>query len=136
MAEMRRAGELLDYSAANPSTIFLIDEIFRGTNNIESVSAGAAVIAGLARRHLVLVTSHNLVLAPLLARLLQPLHLQFTTPEHDCLELRPGVMTETNGIDMMSRYSLPKTAIDEARRVFEWFSAYTIKPTDFPQIDC
>jgi hypothetical protein len=135
MAEMRRAGELLDAAAANPATVFLIDEIFRGTNNIESVSAGAAVIARLARRHLVLVTSHNLVLAPLLARLLKPLHLRFTSAERHALELRPGVMTETNGIDMMHQYGLPQAAIDEARRVFEWFSAYTIKPTIYPQID-
>jgi hypothetical protein len=135
MAEMRRAGELLDHAVANPATIFLIDELFRGTNNVESVAAGAAVIARLARTHLVLVTSHNLVLAPLLTRLLKPLHLQFTTADRRALELHAGVMTATNGIDMMHQYGLPQAAIDEARRVFEWFSAYTIKPTTFPDID-
>ncbi|WP_457389869.1 MutS-related protein [Roseateles sp. P5_E1] len=135
MAEMRRARELLDHSRTNPSTIFLIDELFRGTNNIESVSAGAAVIAELGRRHLVFVTSHNLVLAPLLSRLLIPMNLQFTAPEKNSLEIRLGVMTETNGIDMMRQYGLPQSAIDEALRVFSWFSAYTIQPTTFPQID-
>jgi hypothetical protein len=45
-----------------------VDEIFRGTNHEESVSAAAAVVDELARHALVVVSSHNLVLGSLLAQ--------------------------------------------------------------------
>ena len=49
-----------------PPAFFIIDEIFRGTNHLESISAAAAVLHTLAASGLVIVSSHNLVLAPLL----------------------------------------------------------------------
>lgn len=72
LAELRRAKELLAASMTEVPGIFLVDEIFRGTNHLESVSAAAAVLDELASRALVLVSSHKLVLAPLLAHRLDP----------------------------------------------------------------
>ena len=59
--------ELLALAEEGAPALFLIGEIFRGTNHLESVAAAAAVLHTLAARHLVIVSSHNLVLGPLLA---------------------------------------------------------------------
>lgn len=134
MAEMRRAKELVEMAKACPATVFVVDEIFRGTNNIESVSAGVAVIAQLAKNHLVVMSSHNLILAPLLSEFLIPLHVLQHHDSSQSIVVERGVMTETNGIDMMRDYLLPEEAIRQATDVFEWFSSYTIKPTNFPVV--
>ena len=67
MAEMRRAETLLRVADQPHGAVFLIDEIFRGTNNAESVAAAAAVLSHLAQKALVIVSTHNVVLAPLVA---------------------------------------------------------------------
>ena len=56
IAELRRARELLALAEAGVPALFLIDEIFRGTNHLESVAAAAAVLHSLAARHLVIVS--------------------------------------------------------------------------------
>ncbi len=71
LAELRRAQELLALAERGPA-LFIIDEIFRGTNHLESISAAAAVLHTLAARGTVIVSSHNLVLAPLLEDCLTP----------------------------------------------------------------
>ena len=47
--------------------LFLIDEIFRGTNTVERLSASAAVLNYLADRATVLVTTHDIELGDMLA---------------------------------------------------------------------
>jgi hypothetical protein len=46
--------------------LFLIDEIFRGTNTIERIAIGAATLRYLCRKNMVLVTTHDVELQPLL----------------------------------------------------------------------
>ena len=59
MAEMRRAQTLVHRLSAladeNGGAVFLIDEIFKGTNHTESVAAAASVLEYLAQGGLVLV---------------------------------------------------------------------------------
>lgn len=98
VAEVRRAGELLALARQAPA-IFIIDEIFRGTNHLESVSAAAAVIDTLAAGSRVLVSSHNLILAPLLSKRLAPLCVERSGGQ---LQLVSGILKETNGISMLN----------------------------------
>jgi len=57
MAELRRAAAMLSTARSGGGAVFLIDELFRGTNHVESVSAAAAVLAALARHSLVLAST-------------------------------------------------------------------------------
>jgi hypothetical protein len=57
MAQLRRAGELLAAADGAHRGIFIIDQIFRGTSHLESVSAAAAVLDALAAKGLVIVSS-------------------------------------------------------------------------------
>lgn len=131
MAEMRRAETLLRVAGQPHGAVFLIDEIFRGTNNAESVAAAAAVLSHLAQKAWVVVSTHNVVLAPLLQAQLTPMRL---VKEGGTLALEPGVLVQTNGLQMMENYDFPASVRDVAGRVHQWFAGYMAEPKSFPKL--
>src|SRR5450830_271859 len=128
LSELRRAQELLTLADSGAPALFLIDEIFRGTNHLESVSAAAAVLHGLAERHLVIVSSHNLVLAPLLEECLAPWCV--SRNEQGVLQLAPGVLLLTNGISLLAQRGFGASIEGKAGRVFDWLSTHMAQPAD------
>ena len=120
MSELRRAKELLEASGA-PSGICLVDEVFRGTNHLESVSAAAAVLESLCQRDLVLVSSHNLVLARLLAGRLEPFRIDTSSGR---LALLPGVLRNPNGIALLATQGFGAAIEDRAAEVARWLSEH------------
>ncbi len=120
MAELRRARELLALAERGPA-LFVIDEIFRSTNHLESVSAATAVLHALARRHMVVVSSHNLELAPLLRDRLAP----FCVEAADgALRVRPGVLQDTNGIRLLADSGFDTTIERNAGTVLAWLGKH------------
>ena len=127
MAELRRAKELLD-AAGQPPGICLIDEVFRGTNHLESVSAACAVLEQLAGRDLVLVSSHNLVLAPLLREQLAPFYIDTANGSP---VLAPGVLRNPNGIALLASRGFGAEIENRAAEVARWLSSHLVDP-DLP----
>lgn len=130
IAELRRARELLALARRAPA-IFIIDEIFRGTNHLESISAATAVLHTLSEHGKVMVSSHNLVLAPLLANRLAPLCVAHVDGR---LALAPGVLKETNGISLLATRGFDEAISAKASRVFDWLSDYMTHPADYATI--
>ncbi|MET3117166.1 nucleoside-triphosphatase THEP1 [Undibacterium sp. GrIS 1.8] len=130
IAELRRAKELLTAANGTHQGIYIIDEIFRGTNHSESVSAAAAVLKTLAQKGLVIVSSHNLVLAPLLEKWLNSLYVTATDDNAQNLILRPGILAHTNGIALLSSHGFGEQIEDNAGKVFNWLNSYLARPTD------
>lgn len=126
MAELRRAKELLAAADGPHPGIYLIDEIFRGTNHLESVSAAAAVLDVLGEKGLVVVSSHNLVLASLLEHRLAPLCV--AKDAQGRLTLRAGVLAHTNGIALLAERGFGRQIEDGAARVFDWLDGYLAHP--------
>lgn len=127
IAELRRARELLDVARpGRERAVFVIDEIFRGTNHAESVSAAAAVLDELARHGVVIVSSHNVVLAPLLAHALSPLCVEPDAAGR--LHVRPGILARTNGIALLSQHGFGDRIDANARKVHAWLSAHLSHP--------
>ena len=118
MSELRRARELLE---AEPAGVCLIDEVFRGTNHLESVSAASAVLESLSRRDLVLVSSHNLVLARVLAEEFEPLWIDTGS---GAPVLKPGVLREPNGIALLATQGFGPEIEGRAAEVARWLSAH------------
>ena len=132
MAEMRRAQALLQVAERFAGAVFLIDEIFRGTNHAESVAGATAVLNRLASSGTVIVSSHHVVLAPLLrARLAARRIVRASAGE---LVLEPGVLREPNGLAMMRRYGIADAVRDEAQRVHDWFAGHVAAPLTFPPL--
>ncbi|MGV7208094.1 MutS-related protein [Oxalobacteraceae bacterium A2-2] len=129
LAELRRAQELLALSQQG-AALFLIDEIFRGTNHLESVSAAAAVLDTLAQSGRVIVSSHNLVLASLLADSLEPWCVSAPDGDRGRLQLRPGVLQDTNGLALLATRGFDPGIQSKARRVHDWLSDYLAHPAD------
>ncbi|MDB5907641.1 MAG: hypothetical protein JWP34_1755 [Massilia sp.] len=130
MAELRRARELLASADGPHPGIYIVDEIFRGTNHLESVSAAAAVLDALAAKGVVIVSSHNLVLAPLLEHCLTPLYMRAPGGDPSRLALEPGVLAHTNGISLLSERGFDTRVQESAGKVFDWLSGYLAHPAD------
>ncbi|WP_229491426.1 hypothetical protein [Massilia sp. HP4] len=124
MAELRRARELLD-AAGQPPGICLIDEVFRGTNHLESVSAACAVLEELSERDLVLVSSHNLVLAPLLSERLAPFFIDTASGRP---VLAPGVLRNPNGIALLATQGFGERIEGRAAEVARRLSRHLAQP--------
>jgi hypothetical protein len=128
MAELRRAQELLAAADGPHPGICIIDEIFRGTNHLESVSAAASVLDVLAAKGLVIVSSHNLVLASLLSHRLAPLCV--ARGADGALTVDAGVLAHTNGIALLAQRGFGPQVEAGAGKVFDWLSAYLAHPAD------
>ncbi|KQZ42250.1 hypothetical protein [Duganella sp. Root1480D1] len=131
LAELRRGREMLASSRAACSGVYLIDEIFRGTNHVESVAAAAAVVDALAQSALVIVSSHNLVLAAILQRQLQPLRVQAGDAG---LQLEPGVLAQPNGLALLASTGFDASICANAGTVAQWLSGYLAHPKECPDL--
>ena len=90
------------------------------------MSAAAAVLDELASRALVLVSSHNLVLAPLLAHRLVPYFI--ARSDADELGLHPGVLAHTNGISLLADHGFGAGIEENAARVCAWLAQRETAP--------
>ncbi|WP_075794225.1 MutS-related protein [Massilia putida] len=120
IAELARARSLLARARGERPVICLVDEIFRGTNHEESVSAATAVIDELARHALVVVSSHNLVLGSLLAHALAPWRI---VPGPDGLMMERGVLGRTNGVALLAEHGFDAAVQRKAEKVAGWLAS-------------
>ena len=120
-AEVKRLKKiLLAVENAEPyPVLFLIDEIFKGTNNRERLLGSEAFIRELTKGHgLGLVTTHDLELASLEDELpgIINVHFQETVGEKELkfdYRLRPGPCPTTNALRIMAMEGLPVPKSEE-----------------------
>ena len=118
-AEVKRLKRLLDAAGdrAAPPVLFLIDEIFKGTNNRERLIGSRAYIQALTTSHgFGLVTTHDLELADMERTFptLMNAHFQETVQANQLkfdYTLRPGPCPTTNALRIMALEGLPVTGL-------------------------
>jgi hypothetical protein len=114
-AEVKRLKRLLDAAEDRtaPPVLFLIDEIFKGTNNRERLIGSRAFIHALSTSNgFGLVTTHDLELAEMEREIstLSNAHFQETVDAHQLkfdYTLRPGPCPTTNALRIMALEGLP-----------------------------
>lgn len=114
-AEVKRLKTILNSAQdrQGPPVLWLIDEVFKGTNNRERLIGGRALITALAGSNgFGLVTTHDLELAELDQRLatVTNVHFQETIAEQTLqfdYRLRPGPCPTTNALRIMALEGLP-----------------------------
>lgn len=114
-AEVKRLKRILDAAAerSGPPVLFLIDEIYKGTNNRERLLGSTAYIKKLLEsRGLGLVSTHDLELASLEGEVkgVRNFHFQERVAEGRLLfdyRLLPGPCPTTNALRIMAREGLP-----------------------------
>lgn len=98
--------------------LFLLDELFKGTNTIERIAIAKAVLSALAKHgNIVFASTHDIELASLLADQYSLYHFCENVSDNklqfDYL-LKPGPVTERNAIRIIELYGYPSEVIEEA----------------------
>lgn len=114
-AEVKRLKALLSAAEQEdgPPVMFLIDEIFRGTNSRERLIGGRAYIRALSRRPAVgLIATHDLELVKLADEIAGATNFHFREEVRDGkmvfdYQLRPGPCPTTNALHIMRLEGLP-----------------------------
>lgn len=125
--ELNRLLEFIQVGERGPLHVFLIDEIFRGTNTVERIAASAAVLRHLAREHTVLVTTHDLELHDLLAEGFDMHHFSEQVVEGRCgfdYRIQPGPARSRNAIRLLELNGYPEAITQDARRQADGLCAY------------
>lgn len=100
---------------------------------VQRLPPDAAILdVELAAHSMVVMSSHNLVLAPLLESHLEALRIVRDSANQ--LAIESGVLVETNGINMMKNYNIPKSVFQNAQLIHEWYSSYVLTPNEFPKL--
>ncbi|MDX2059640.1 MAG: hypothetical protein SFV24_17650 [Gemmatimonadales bacterium] len=115
---------LLHAAASDRPTLFLLDELLRGTNTVERLAAGEAVLRSLLAGHaghsphVVVVATHDGELVQLLEGLYQPFHFRETIAAggltFDYLR-REGPASTRTAIALLEATGAPREVIDAAR---------------------
>ncbi|MCU4164271.1 MutS-related protein [Carboxylicivirga caseinilyticus] len=110
------------HSMINKSTLghnlFLLDEIFKGTNTVERIASGKAVLSYLAsNNNLVFVSTHDIELADLLKDEYELYHFCESIDNgsiHFDYQLKQGPLQNRNAIRILEINNYPKSIIEEA----------------------
>jgi DNA mismatch repair ATPase MutS len=111
---------MLAAAAAGPPHLFLFDELFRGTNTVERIAAGAAVLGHLVGEHgrpgphVVLAATHDRELVELLDGRLTPAHLSDAIGPNGLVfdyQLREGPATSRNAIALLKLSGAPDAVV-------------------------
>lgn len=119
--EVLTIKEMINESESDSSNLFLLDEIFKGTNTIERIAAGKSVLSYLNRgNNIVFVSTHDIELADLLNEEYELYHfselVDHQTVDFDYL-LKPGKLKNRNAIRILQINNYPETIISEAMSI-------------------
>jgi hypothetical protein len=116
--------EMLHDAAGREPTLFLLDELLRGTNTVERLAAGEAVLrafldeAGEEARHVVMVATHDGELVTMLGGSYVPFHFRETVAAdglHFDYRRREGPASTRTAIALLEATGAPTSVIAAAR---------------------
>lgn len=121
--EVLTIKEMIDQSGNGNPNLFLLDEIFKGTNTVERISAGKAVLSSLAKDdNIVFVSTHDIELADLLKDEYDLYHfseiVDNKTVDFD-YKLKEGKLKNRNAIRILQINDYPDNIIMEAIELSE-----------------
>lgn len=116
--EVLTIKEMIEQSSNEYPNLFLLDEIFKGTNTIERISGGKAVLSSLAKaNNLVFVSTHDIELADLLKDGYELYHFSESVNEKTVdfdYKLKIGKLKNRNAIRILQINGYPESIIQEA----------------------
>jgi DNA mismatch repair ATPase MutS len=119
--EVTVMGALIKEVTEPGQSLFVLDEVFKGTNTIERIASAKAILSYLNKNnHLVFVTTHDVELAAMLADEYELYHFaeKIENDEfHFDHKLKPGPLKTSNAIRILEMYNYPPEIIAEARTI-------------------
>lgn len=124
--EMRIIKEFIQESTSSSPCFFILDEIFKGTNTIERISAGKAILSYLAKNNnLVFVSTHDTELNELLKAEYDLYHFSETIAVDELIfdhTIKKGPLTTRNAIRILEINDYPATVIADANATVDLIS--------------
>lgn len=120
LKEVLTIKELVEASKSTAPCLFVLDEIFKGTNTVERISGGKAILSFLNKsNHMVFVSTHDIELTELLEKESYDLHHFSESIDNNELyfdhKLKPGKLRTRNAIKILELYNYPVEIIEDAR---------------------
>ena len=117
--EVVTVKNMIEQSNMLSNNLFLLDEIFRGTNTLERIAAGKAVLSYLVRsdNNIVFVSTHDIELAELLNDDYDLYHFTEIIKNgelHFDYKIKEGRLTTSNAIRILELNNYPKEIINDA----------------------
>ncbi|MCC3159624.1 hypothetical protein LJ737_20450 [Hymenobacter sp. 15J16-1T3B] len=112
------AVRALVQAADAPGQLFILDELFKGTNTVERIAVAYAVLQHLGRHATVLAATHDGELAPLLRSRYDLYHFTEAVAAHDLVfdfKLKPGPLTTRNAIRVLALAGYPPDVVAAAQ---------------------
>jgi len=134
--EVLTIKEMIDMSRNGKPNLFLLDEIFKGTNTVERISAGKAVLSSLTKaENIVFVSTHDIELADLLKGEYELYHfsekVDHKTVAFD-FKLKEGKLKNRNAIRILEINNYPEDIINEAIEISKELDQLTVVNSKIP----
>ena len=125
--EVLSIKHMIEESTSIMNNLFLLDEIFKGTNTIERIAAGKAVLSYLATfdNNIVFVSTHDIELTELLKDKYDLYHFTEVIQEgqiHFDYKLKKGQLSTKNAIRILEINGYPQEIINDAKN-----TSYTLQ---------
>lgn len=136
--EVLTIKNMIDNSTNGKTNLFLLDEIFKGTNTIERISAGKAVLSAISKDdNIVFVSTHDIELADLLKNEYELYHFSEIV-DHKSVDfdykLKEGKLKDRNAIRILQINDYPEELIQEAIEISKELDR--ISTSNYLQANC
>ncbi|PNW27017.1 MutS-related protein [Formosa algae] len=116
--EVLTIKDMLKESKNENKNLFLLDELFKGTNTVERISAGKSVLSALTQHNnKVLVSTHDIELTDMLSDEYELFHFSETVHDKNVgfdYKLKTGKLKNRNAIRILEINDYPKEVVKEA----------------------
>lgn len=121
--EVNIMGSLLSEVESPHQNLFILDEVFKGTNTIERIASAKAILSYLNRKeHIVVVSTHDIELADMLDTEYDLYHFTETVEKNELHfdhSIKAGQLRTRNAIKILELSNYPVDVITEARKITE-----------------
>lgn len=125
MAEARLLKRIIDEGNSQIPVLCILDEIFRGTNTVERISSGLAVLKYFTDRNFCVINAtHDLELASLAKNFCQNFHFREEIKEKDIIFsyiLHQGICKTKNAIKILKSMDYPEEIYEKAINISKGF---------------
>ncbi len=120
LEEVSAINKLMEATENSSPNLFVLDEIFKGTNTIERISAGKAILNYLnTPKDMVLVSTHDIELTDLLKNNYDLYHFSEQVVSNQIVfdhKIKQGRLTTRNAIKILELCKFPKKVIEDAKK--------------------
>ena len=121
LQEVNTMASLIAEVNSPNQNLFVLDEVFKGTNTIERISAAKAILSYLNKRNnIVIISTHDIELSDMLKNEYDLYHFTETIEEGELYfdhKIKSGQLKTRNAIKLLELSNYPTEIINEARQI-------------------